>query len=121
MVTLHVATGLPDAVTIVAHSASCFAWPNESTVSPATPTVMATTWVDSDAGEEGRSALTKRSFHHAARKRELPERSAGDALRPAFELDEQPRSFGHFPKRFDLVGLLAVRMVYELFPPARYS
>ena len=60
-------------------------------------------------------------FHHAARKRELPERSAGDALRPAFELDEQPRSFGHFPKRFDLVGLLAVRMVYELFPPARYS
>jgi hypothetical protein len=49
-VTRHSAVGSPGAATIVEHSASCLAWPNDSTVSSAIPSVMDTTSIRTTGG-----------------------------------------------------------------------
>ncbi len=59
-------------------------------------------------------------MHAVAGERRLPESGAGDAPRPSFELEEQPRSIAHWPPRFYWVGMRAAPMVYELLSSGRY-
>jgi len=124
-VTWHLARGSPDAATIAAHNASCFTWPNDSTVSLEMRNVMNTTSILTKGGGGGggddgvRTGPTNRRFQAVAR--EVSERSLGDATLPLAPARMQPKNTGHCLLRFDSDTLPDATMEYVLLPPGLYE
>ena len=110
-VTWHLARGSLDTATMVVHNASCFVWPNDSTVSLDMMNVMNTTSIFTNGGGGGggdggvRTGPTKLSLQEVAG--EVSERRPGDTTLPLAPSRIQPRYTGHCLLRFDSAALPA--------------